>query len=216
MLTSAKGHLLVVSSRKISTTTYSAKHPQLNQVRWRILCETSLVFLVAGGVRFEIVSQVPDIHSESDWWRQVDTSREDENNAASKESFLESYTQAVTSIENILSSEKQKQQEYLELLLAASKEPLLRSSSLMQKSLSVMNIRDHYHQSGHLGAHSSRFGSYRSLTTSQLSLDQTTRGSTIAAESRRHRETKRRSLPARQTLRTVSKVSNNDFIAEEE
>ena len=73
------------------------------------------------GVTYEIVSQVPDIHSESEWLAQINTNNIEDDGETLKETFLENYTNAVMTVENLLSLEKQKQSEILtELVMRQS------------------------------------------------------------------------------------------------
>ena len=124
------------------------------------------------GVTYEIVSQVPDIHSESEWLTQINTNNIEDDGETLKETFLENYTNAVMTVENLLSLEKQKQSEILtELVMRQSELQDQLMNPHMKKSSSVMNIRSFGGSS--LGLNN--FGRNKHLSTSQCSLDVTSK-----------------------------------------
>ena len=73
------------------------------------------------GVTYEIVSNVPDIHSESDWFGEIEDSLDDEDETI-EETFFEKYAKAVSNVETLISLEKIKQADALSELLFKQEE----------------------------------------------------------------------------------------------
>ena len=174
------------------------------------------------GVTFEIVNQVPDIQSESQWFAQIEADLDDEEDEAMKDSFIENYTKSVTTVESLLVSERFKQSEMLSEMIQRQEEmqeQLLNIS--LRKTSSVMNIR-----SAGSNLRLNNFGSSRHLSSSQCSLDVnslrkqnrlslTGHGDNLQTKSREH---KRRSLPpnTRMTNSTKPPLLSGTTITEEE
>lgn len=175
------------------------------------------------GVTFEIVNQVPDIQSESQWFAQIEADLDDEEDEAMKDTFIENYTRSVTTVESLLASEKFKQSEMLTEMIQRQdqmQEQLLNNS--LRKTLSVMNIRT---SSGStLGLNN--FGSSRHLSSSQCSLDVASlrkpnrsslslHGDSLQTKTR---EPKRRSLPTNARITNASRppTLSGTTITEEE
>ena len=162
------------------------------------------------GVMYELVSRVPDIYPESEWFAQIEANMDEEGDS-SKATFFEAYTRAVASIENSLAAEKLKQTELLTEMMARQEESK-HLPGMMQKSLSVMNIREPGIKFGQF----SKFGgSNRNLSSSQLSLDFALRRSDMDS---RKIDLKRRSLPTqRSSIKSPTKSTlSGSAIAEEE
>ena len=73
------------------------------------------------GVTYELVSNVPDIHSESEWFAELEDSLEEEDEAL-EETFFEKYAKAVSNVETLISLEKLKQADYVSELLFKQEE----------------------------------------------------------------------------------------------
>ena len=118
------------------------------------------------GVTFEIVSQVPDIYTESEWFAQIEANLDEENETL-KETFFDNYNKAVGSVETLLTSERVKQAETLTEMISRQEElQEQRRGNRMRKASSVMNMRG---ARSSLGLNS--LGSNRNLSSSQYSLD---------------------------------------------
>ena len=70
---------------------------------------------------YEIVGNVPDIHSESDWFGEIEDSLEEKDETL-EETFFEKYAQAVSNVETLISLEKIKQADALSELLFKQEE----------------------------------------------------------------------------------------------
>ena len=124
------------------------------------------IFKYVLGVTFEIVSQVPDIYTESEWFAQIEANLDEENETL-KETFFDNYNKAVSSVETLLASERVKQAETLtEMILRQEELQEQRRGNRMRKASSVMNMRG---ARSSLGLNS--LGSNRNLSSSQCSLD---------------------------------------------
>ena len=77
--------------------------------------------LTSTGVTYEIVSNVPDIHSESEWFGELEDSLEEEDEAL-EETFFEKYATAVSNVESLISLEKLKQADHVSELLFKQEE----------------------------------------------------------------------------------------------
>ena len=65
---------------------------------------------------YEIVSNVPDIHTESEWFGEIEDSLEEEEETL-EEAFFEKYAKAVSNVETLISLERIKQSDFLSELL---------------------------------------------------------------------------------------------------
>ena len=70
---------------------------------------------------YEIVSNVPDIQSESEWFGEIEDSLEEEDETL-EEAFFEKYAKAVSNVETLISLEKIKQADFLSELLFKQEE----------------------------------------------------------------------------------------------
>ena len=173
------------------------------------------------GVTFEVVNQVPDIYSESEWFEQIEA-KIDDGDDTMKETFLENYSRSVSAVETLLAMEKYKQSEVLsELVLRQEELQQMLQNPAMRKSSSVMNVRNISGSS--LGLNG--FGSTRNLSTSQTSLDVSmlrkhNRLSLTSTDQSNitKREQKRRSAPSQNRIgvSTKSKMISGSTIAEED
>ena len=67
------------------------------------------------------MSNVPDIHSESEWFGEIEDSLEEEDETL-EEAFFEKYAKAVSNVETLISLEKVKQADFLSELLFKQEE----------------------------------------------------------------------------------------------
>ena len=62
------------------------------------------------------MSNVPDIHTESEWFGEIEDSLEEEEETL-EEAFFEKYAKAVSNVETLISLERIKQSDFLSELL---------------------------------------------------------------------------------------------------
>ena len=165
------------------------------------------------GVTFELVKQVPDIYTESEWFAQIEANIDEESETL-KETFMDSYSKAVTAVENLIFTEKGRQKEILtEMILRQEelqKEKIMFSS--LRKSSSVMHMRQTKSSFG-----LNNLGSTKTLSTSQHSLDV----SALRSSSRLSGSStelaaaaaiqKRRTLPPRKPPRVFSDANHRNL-----
>ena len=80
-----------------------------------------LYYNVFQGVTFELVKQVPDIYTESEWFAQIEANMDEESETL-KETFMDNYSKAVTAVENLIFTEKGRQKEILTEMILRQEE----------------------------------------------------------------------------------------------